>query len=267
MRYLSRRDKGYRLARQTQRYLLADAPTSIRDVILMKRLEWRWIDGLDAFLRTGRPLDVHATMTTGDWAAYQRGMRAQANPSAALIARFVPVPKGASEMLDIGGSHGHFSVAICRRHPTLRATVLDLPEAVEHAAPLLAREEMGDRVALRAGNALTDDLGDAFYDLIFMFSLIHHFDEDTNRRLVARCAKALRRGGVKAIGDVMRPKAPGRGDQQAAFFDLYFALTSEAGLWSTDEVRSWQAGAGLRLRRTIRLPFSGGLAIQAATRA
>jgi predicted O-methyltransferase YrrM len=263
---LSRRDKGYRLARQTRRYLLADAPSSVRDVVLMKRLEWRWIDGLDEFLRTGRSLDVHGTMSAEDWAAYQRGMRAQANASAALIARFVPVPKGASEMLDIGGSHGYFSVAICRRHPALRATVLDLPEAVAHAAPLLAREEMGDRVVLRAGNALTDHLGDAAYDLIFMFSLTHHFNEETNRELVARCAKALRPGGVLAIGDVMRPNEPGRGDQQAAFFDLYFALTSESGLWSADEVRSWQAGAGLRLRRTIRLPFSGGLAIQVGTR-
>jgi predicted O-methyltransferase YrrM len=267
MRYLSRRAKEYRLARQTRRYLLADAPSSVRDVILMKRLEWRWIDGLDAFLRTGRPLDVHGTMSSEDWAAYQRGMRGQANASAALIARFVPVPKGASEMLDIGGSHGYFSVAICRRHPALRATVLDLPEAVEHATPLLAREEMGDRVVLRAGNALTDDLGDAGYDLIFMFSLVHHFSQDTNRQLVARCATALRPGGVLAIGDVMRPAAPGRRGQQAAFFDLYFALTSEAGLWSADEVRSWQAEAGLRPRRTIGLPFSGGLAIQAAVRA
>lgn len=37
-------------------------------------------------------------------------------------------------------------------------------------------------------------------------------------------------GGVLAIGDVLRPDAPGRGDQQAAFVDLSFALTSEAGL-------------------------------------
>ena len=59
----------------------------------------------------------------------------------------------------------------------LRAVVLDLPEAVEHAAPILEHEGMGDRVVLRAGDALTDDLGEATYDLVFMFSLVHHFDE------------------------------------------------------------------------------------------
>jgi hypothetical protein len=48
---------------------------------------------------------------------------------------------------------GYFSVAICRRYPELRATVLDLPEAIKHAAPLLAKEGMRDRVSHRAGNA------------------------------------------------------------------------------------------------------------------
>jgi hypothetical protein len=53
-------------------------------------------------------------------------------------------------MLDIGGSHGYHSVVICRRHPGLRSVVLDLPQAIRHAAPLLADEGMGDRVVHRA---------------------------------------------------------------------------------------------------------------------
>ena len=161
MRYLRHRDGAYTLARHVKRWLLADSRGSVRDVILMKELEWSWIDQLETFVRDGRPLDVHGTMSTEDWSAYQRGMRAQANPLASWLARRVPVPAGARDMLDIGGSHGYFSVVLCRRHPQLRATVLDLPDAVEHAAPLLEREAMGDRVVLRAGDALTDDLGEA----------------------------------------------------------------------------------------------------------
>ncbi len=266
MRYLRRGADAYRLTRDSRRFLLADAPDSIRDMVLMKRLEWRWLEGLDEFVRTGRPLRVHEEMTEADWGVYQRGMRAQANPAGALIARFVPVPKGAREMLDVGGSHGHFSVEICRRHPGLRATVLDLPQAVEHATPILAREGMGDRVVLRAGDALTDDLGEAAYDLIFMFSLVHHFDEATSRDLVARCARALRPGGILAIGDVMRPATGARVRQLPAFYDLYFALISEAGLPAFEEIRDWQSAAGLRPRRRIRLPFSEGVGIQAAVK-
>lgn len=30
-------------------------------------------------------------------------------------------------MLDVGGNSGEFALQVCRRHPDLRATVLDLP--------------------------------------------------------------------------------------------------------------------------------------------
>lgn len=254
------------LARHTRRYLLADTPASVRDAVLMKRLEWQWIEQLDEFVVDGRPLDVHRAMTTTDWGLYQRGMRAQASLIAPLLSRAVPVPKGGRAMLDIGGSHGYFSVALCRRHPGLRAVVLDLPAAVEHAASLLAREQMGDRVVHQAGDALTDDLGEAAYDLVFMFSLVHHFDDATNRLLVARAARALRPGGVMVIGDLLGPPSPGKGGQMAAFFDLYFALTSESGLWTFDEMSAWQRDAGLVPRKPIRLPFAREMGLQAADR-
>jgi SAM-dependent methyltransferase len=205
-------------------------------------------------------------MSTDDWRAYQRGMRAQANVLASLLARRMPVPAGATEMLDIGGSHGYFSVAICRRHPGLRATVLDLPSAVEHAAPILEREEMGDRVVLRAGDALADDLGAGAYDLIMAFSLVHHFDEADNLLLARKAARALRPGGYFVIGDALRPSSPGKGGQQGAFFDLYFALTSESGLWSFDEMRAWQVEAGLKPLKSMSLVPGGGFGLQVAER-
>jgi SAM-dependent methyltransferase len=193
-------------------------------------------------------------------------MRAQANPLTRWLARRVPVPDGARDLLDIGGSHGYFSVVLCRRHPGLRATVLDLPDAVTHARPLLEREGVGEHVTLRAGNALTDDLGEAAYDVILIFSLVHHFDEETNRSLVSRAARALRPGGYLVIGDALRPSSPGRGGQQGAFFDLYFALTSESGLWTFDEMRSWQVAAGLTPRKSISLVPGGAFVLQVAER-
>jgi predicted O-methyltransferase YrrM len=266
MGYLKVGKGGYRLARHTRRFLLADAPGSIRDAVLMKRLEWRWIEQLDTYLADGRSLDVHQTMSSADWALYQRGMRAQANLLAPLLTRLIPMPRGARLMLDIGGSHGYFSVSLCRRYPGLRAVVLELPDAVEHAAPILAREKMGDRVVHRVGDALSDDLGEAEYDLVFMFSLVHHFDDATNRQLLARAARVLRPGGVMVIGDLMRPVSPGKGGQSAAFFDLYFALTSQSGLWTSDEIRSWQLDAGLVPRKPIRLPFAREVGLQVADR-
>lgn len=266
MRYLTVREGRYCNERHVRRWLLSDAPDSARDMLRMKLLEWRWIEQLDRFLRSGQPIDVHGSMTPDDWDLYQRGMRAQANVAAPFLSRRIPVPKGSTRMLDVGGSHGYYSVALCRRHPGLSSVVLDLPDAVEHAAPLLAREEMGDRVSMRAGDALVDDLGSEEYDLVLMVNLVHHFDDATNRRLVARAAAALRPGGCLAIVELLRPEAGRRPQQVRAFYDLYFALTSQSGLWTAAEMRAWQADAGLAPRKLISLPFVREIGIQVADR-
>lgn len=91
------------------------------------------------------------------------------------------MPRDARDMLDLGGSHGYYSVSLCRRHPDLRSVILDLPDAVEHAAPILAAEKMGDRVTHRPGNALTDDLGEGSVAIVFMSQLVHHFTDAQNR--------------------------------------------------------------------------------------
>lgn len=267
MRHLRRSGDGtYRLRKVARTWLLEGGSRSMRDMVLMKFLEWEWIGGLEAFVRTGEPLDVHASMSADDWRLYQRGMRAQASLLGSWLARRLPMPANATAMLDIGGSHGFLSVALCRRHPELRSVVLDLPEAVEQAAPLLAAEGMGDRVVHRAGNALTDDLGTDAYDLILAFSLVHHFDAATNRELAARCARALRPGGLFVIGDLMRPEAPERSSAMDLFYDLYFALTSRSGLWTFEEMADWQRAAGLVARKPMRLIMGQGPGLQIGER-
>jgi 2-polyprenyl-3-methyl-5-hydroxy-6-metoxy-1,4-benzoquinol methylase len=261
-RYLRTEGMRYRLTPVVRRWLLRDSPQSLYDNILYRFLEWDWIARLDGFLETGRPLDIHAEMSPEQWSLYQRGMLCFARLSAPEMARRTPVPKGAREMLDIGGSHGYFSVLLCRRHPSLRSTVLDLPSAIEHAAPLLAREEMGDRVIHRTGNALRDDLGEEAYDLVLLSQLAHHFDDPTNRELVRRITRALRPGGVLVIQEILRRESPEEGGQLDGLLDLYFALTSESGTWSFAEMAEWQKAAGLTPKAPIRFRTMPGIGLQ-----
>jgi SAM-dependent methyltransferase len=255
----------YALAPVARTWLLKDSPQSLRDKMLGQfTLEWEWIEGYEEFVGSGTPLDIHESMSDDEWGLYQRSMRALASSSAKEVARRTPVPSGARDMLDIGGSHGYYSVAICRRHPGLRAVILDLPEAVNHAEPILAREGMGDRVRHRAGNALTDDLGTQAWDLVFIANLVHHFDEQANRDLVRRIARALRPGGILVIQDFIRLQQPGEGGQIGALNELFFALTSQSGTWSLAEIAGWQQEAGLVPRKPRRLLTLPGAAQQAA---
>jgi SAM-dependent methyltransferase len=255
--------KGERFAlpRKMRAWVLANGRYSFRDQILMRYLEWHWWEHCEDYVRTGQPLQLHKNMTEDDWGIYQRGMRSGIEFPANWVARKLPVPKTARAMLDIGGGHGFFSVALCRRYSQLHSTILELPQAIEHAAPLLEKEGMGLRIQYREGNALTDDLGLDQYDLVFLAALVHHFDDAANRQLMQRVARALRPGGLVAIWEPLRHDGAGRIRQLGGLMDLFFGLFSESGTWSAHEIGDWFRDAGLERRRPKRMLFGPDLAL------
>lgn len=257
--YLQRKEGRYMLTPLSRKWLLQDARQSLRDSMLMRLVEWDFIGHLEEVVRTGEAINIHQQMSAEEWGLYQRSMRSSAAVFGGECVQRTPVPKGARQMLDIGGSHGYYSVALCRRYSGLHSTVFDLPEAVAQAAPILAREGMGDRVAHRAGNARTDDFGTELFDLVLISNLVHIFDEAGNRDLVCRAAGALRPGGYLVIQDVLRQESGAEISVMGAIGDLYMALIG-GGAWSAEEIADWERTAALIPQKTIHfrtLPGTG----------
>jgi SAM-dependent methyltransferase len=253
-RYLRHRRGRYTLAAKARRWLLRDSPHSVADKLLFQYDEWDIVAKYEQYIASGQPLDLHSSLSdAAAWDRYQRGMRATAAIYADEVAARLPVPPGATAMLDIGGSHGLYSVRACRRHAGLRSTILDLPSAVEQAAPLLAGEGMADRVRHRPGNALTDDLGENAWDVVFLSQLVHHFTDEQNRAVMRKIAPALKPGGVCVVLEMLRPAAPEDAGAMAAILDLYFAATSRSGTWPLATMQSWQRDAGLAVEAPISL--------------
>jgi 2-polyprenyl-3-methyl-5-hydroxy-6-metoxy-1,4-benzoquinol methylase len=263
-RYLEFSDGRYRLTPMTRRWLLQTSPQSVRDKVLFQFWEWATIERAEEYLKSGRALDVHGGFSDDEWGMYQRGMRSGVEPIAAEVVRRFRLPRSAGRMLDVGGAHGFFSVAFCRKHSRLSSVVLDLPQAVRHSAPILQRENMGERVVHQEGDALTTDLGKEQYDFVLLSSLVHHFDDATNRALMARCAAAIKPGGVCAVFESLRvDPAEGIG-QIGGLMDLFFGITSASGTWSAAEIGDWQHQAGLKPRKPMRLFLARDVAVVAA---
>jgi SAM-dependent methyltransferase len=250
----------YALTPMARKWVTASSPTSMRDKVLFEFVEWQLVEGFEDYVRTGEPLEMHDFANPDQWGLYQRAMRALSGLASSEIVARTPLPPHAKTMLDIGGSHGFISVAMCRKYPALRATVLDLPAAVEAAAPILARENMGDRVMHWPGDALEDDLGTNAWDFIYVSQLLHHFDERTNRDLLLRIARALRPNGVVVLVEMLRPTSPQRAGQVGALLDLYFAVTSQSGTWSVEEMHGWIKDAGLSVQSPVMLRTVPGAA-------
>lgn len=265
-RYVRRRRGTYALSPAARRWLLDASPHSLAAKLGFLRDEWSFAEELSAFVRTGRPLDLHARLTPDGWARYQAAMRDLARLSAAEVGRRVPLPRGAKHLLDLGGAHGLYAAALCARHPALRATVLDLPEAVAASAAGLAGVSGGDRVRFEAADVRQADLGTATADAVLVANLAHHLTEAENRALVCSAVRALRPRGTLAVLEWLRP-----GDDTAApragfgaLLGLYFGLTSRSGTWTAGEVTAWLREAGLRPSRPRWLATLPGTALLVA---
>ncbi len=97
---------------------------------------------------------------------------------------------GFKKMVDLGGGHGLYAIALCRANPALEAVVIDLPEVISFARRYVVRYGAG-RVRLVPGNFFTDDIGSG-YDLVFSSSN----PSGKSMEMVVKIAAALNPGGI-----------------------------------------------------------------------
>jgi SAM-dependent methyltransferase len=242
-RYLQWDGLHYRLAPVASQWLCEHSVCPLRDAVLHRFLDLRFFD-FERFVQTGSCGSFHQSLSTEDWGVYQRGQYSQALLMVEEVVRRTPVRRGARQMLDIGGGHGLYSEAFCSAVPTLSATILDLPAAIDSRlnTPRCKIEE--HRLRFVSGDALSADLPLNRYDVVLIANLVHHLDAESNRKLMQRVADVLRAGGIAVVLDLVRPDA-GRRHQISSLFDLYFAATSNGGLYTVDEMTEWQRVAGL----------------------
>lgn len=268
--HLQTEGKNYALTSATRKWLLASSPDTVRDMVLFNFDQWHLMEGMDGFVKTGKGVDFHNHLDETGWSRYQAAMRAITKTWTEQTARRLSVPQNPKLMMDLGGSHGGFSAALCRLYPELQGIILDLPDAIAAAAPLLAEEGLGNRIVYQEGDALTEDLGEDRFDIVLMSQLTHHFTADQNSSLTEKVMHALKPGGVFAILEQIAVEGMTdavRSDRKiGVVLDLYFGATSAAGTWTLKEIHGWQKSAGLRPKRVIWISKAPGVAVISATK-
>jgi ubiquinone/menaquinone biosynthesis C-methylase UbiE len=268
-RYLRRDSDGcYALSRSARRYLAPTSPQYLGHFIEYNYDQWAWISGLEDAVRTGQTLDLHRALDTagaakvpGSWTRYMEGLADLARGAASEIASKVPMPActpGVSRtLIDVGGGHGTFSVALCRRYPDLTADILDLPECVVAGEPIARRyagPAIADRIRYHGGDALQGPLGpDDTYDVALVFELLHHLPTGEIPSLLSRVLAVLRPGGWIALVDLLEPAHGQSPDAAAAYAALYFYLTSSGQGYTPEQVREWLHTIGYTSIRAIPL--------------
>ncbi|NBC15783.1 MAG: hypothetical protein GVY18_00530 [Bacteroidetes bacterium] len=177
--------------------------------------------------------------------SYQTAMRWLGSQTVDEVVKKVDLPDGARRMLDVGGSHGLYTVAWCRKYPDLRGTVLDWPIGLESARKTLKEHpDVADRIDLVERDFEEEDLPEG-YDFAFLGNIIHGLGPDGNRELFGKLARATTERGkvalVDQIGGVSGSKFA-RGVAALAGFNLF--LFSGGRSYPFADVQRWLSTVG-----------------------
>jgi len=110
-----------------------------------------------------------------------------------LIARHLRFHQ-ARRMLDLGGSHGLYTAALCHINPRLEGVVFDLPEVVAVARKYVEAVGLSARIELQGGNFYHDSLGSG-YQLVLAVNVFHRPPEMLEP-MMEKIYSALDDGGV-----------------------------------------------------------------------
>jgi ubiquinone/menaquinone biosynthesis C-methylase UbiE len=212
----------YRNTAETAAFLNRGSPTYVGGILEMAnaRLYRFWADLTDA-LRTGRP--QNEVKHSG------RPMFEELYADPARLEQFMDAMTGVSRtnfevlaekfdfspyrtLADIGGATGQLACIVAARHPHLACRSYDLPVVRPIAERRIAERGLAGRVEAGTIDFLTEELPQA--DLITMGMVLHDWNLEQKKRLIAKAYRALPPGGAlvaieNLIDDARRTNAFG----------------------------------------------------------
>lgn len=177
------------------------------------------------------------------------------------------LPEGATRLLDVGGSHAAYSVLFCRRHPGLRATIVDLPPGIAAGKRTAQQTGMSERLDFICQDIVREPFPSEFeqsFDVACYFHIAHLLPAEINEQLLARVARCLKPGGLLIYVDQLT--------DQNHFSRLGTAMVQLMGLtvsaiggtcYPFATVNTWLEKAGCSRARSHRLVTPGATMITA----
>src|SRR5207247_5206282 len=117
--------------------------------------------------------DASDPPTAAALSRHYAGLAALAMALGGEVVNRVKIPAGATQLLDVGGSHAAYSVLFCRKYPRLQATILDIQPGIEAGKRTAVQTGMKDRISFLCTDIVRDEFS---ADLVnsFVVSLYFH---------------------------------------------------------------------------------------------
>ena len=145
-------------------------------------------------------------------------------------------PLGRTQLLDIAGGSGIYACAIVAQHPQIRATVFERPPVDRIARTMIKKRGAAGKVDVIAGDMFKEPLPRGF-DLHLYSNVLHDWDVDKVRPLLAASFAALEPGGMVIVHDA-HLNADKTGPLPVAKYSALLMSVTEGKCYSTREMET-----------------------------
>lgn len=215
----------------------------------------RWGNLVEA-VRTGqRPPDNKKDEQGESWVRdFEQALFDLSRAVAPVLAEALDLPEDKNlKVIDVGGGHGGYSIALAKRYPNLTATIFELPAVVAVAREIIASEGVSDRVTVKEGDFQKDELGSG-YDLALLFGVMGGETPAGKAALIRKVFKALNPGGRLLLREFLL-EADRTQPPEAALFAVQMLLSTDKGGVSTRAAMDgWMKEAGFLPMQKVDLP-------------
>ena len=231
--FLAKQDRHYSLAAHSAAFLDRRSPKYLGTIarFMNSPAHMERFQDLASAVRTGGTLvseDGSFGEGNSHWTEFARSMAPMMALPAELMAGLLGADAGVSwRVLDIAAGHGLYGIAIARHNPNAKVVAVDWPQVLEVASENAHKAGLGARHRGLPGSAFDVDFGEG-YDLVLLTNFLHHFDVQTNEKLLTKVHRALKPGGRAAALDFV-PNPDRVSPPTAAAFSLIMLGNTKAG--------------------------------------
>lgn len=179
----------------------------------------------------------------------------------------VRLPRTATQLLDVGGSHAAYSVLFCRKYPQLHATIMDIQPGIEAGKRTALATGMADRLSFLCADIVREDFDaelTSSFDAALYFHIAHLLPPEVNVRVLAKVVRTLKPGGMLVFVDQVTDAT--YSSRLASLMVQFMALTVTAvggTCYPFSTVKGWLEEAGMGQVRRHRLFTPGATLITA----
>lgn len=266
--YLRVSNGVYRNTRMSQRWLTCDSPVSIAPYVIHSPDIVAIWDHVSEVVHTNKqamvmPYDEDASSTEMHLllARHYAGLASLATALGGEVVRRVKLPKGATQLLDVGGSHAAYSALFCRRYPNLHATIVDIQPGLEAGQRTAKRLRMEARMSFACADIVRDDFTEPFsaqFDVALYFHIAHLLQPEQNQAVLAKVARTLKPGGMLIFVDQVTDQT--HGSRLASLMVQFMALTMTTcggTCYPFETVKDWLEQASITKVKSHRLFMPG----------